>query len=292
MFQGTGTEIITPFTEEMEVNYQDLKNIAQMQVEAGTDSIIVLGTTGETPAITFDERKQIVKTIVEEIKGKIPVIVGTGTNSVVDILRNNKIAEECGANGLLIVTPYYNKSSQEGLYKSFKLYADHTKLPIILYNVPSRTGMNLEIDTILKLHDECKNIVGIKEDGGDISFVSELMARKPSSLKVFSGNDDQTIPMMALGADGLISVAGNIIPKDMVNLTHLMLQGNFKEAQKYNNRLNQFFNDLFIEVNPIPVKYAASLMGICDNSLRLPLVTLSKNNEEILEQTMKDLDLL
>ena len=150
----------------------------------------------------------------------------------------------------------------------------------------------MEIDTILRLHDECKNIIGIKEAGGDISFVAELIARKPGTLKVFSGNDDQTIPMMALGADGLISVAGNVIPKDMVNLTHLMLQGNIKEAQKYNNRLNQFFNDLFMEVNPIPVKYAASLMGICDNSVRLPLVTLAKKNETIIEETMKELELL
>jgi len=292
MFQGIGTAIVTPFTEEMEVNYQDLKNIAQMQVEAGTDSIVVLGTTGETPTITLDERKQIVKTVVEEVKGKIPVIVGTGTNSAIDVIKYNKMAEEAGADGLLIVTPYYNKTSQEGLFQSFKLYADYTKLPIIIYNVPSRTGVNMKIDTILRLHDECENIIGIKEAGGDISFVAELMAKKPSTLKVFSGNDDQTLSMMALGAEGLISVAGNIIPKDMVNLTHLMLQGNIKEAQKYNNRLNQIFNELFIEVNPIPVKYAASLMGICDNSVRLPLVTLSKENEEVIEKTLQDLELL
>ncbi|MBN2279950.1 MAG: 4-hydroxy-tetrahydrodipicolinate synthase [Candidatus Marinimicrobia bacterium] len=292
MFQGIGTAIMTPFTEEMEVNYQDLRNIARMQVEAGTDSIVVLGTTGETPTITLDERKQIVKTIVEEIKGKIPVIVGTGTNSAVDVLKSNKMAEEAAADGLLIVTPYYNKSSQEGLYQSFKLYANQTKLPIILYNVPSRTGVNLEIDTILRLHDECENIIGVKEAGGNISFAAELIARRPGTLKVYSGNDDQTIPMMALGAEGLISVAGNIIPEDMVNLTHLMLQGNIREAQKFNNRLNKLFNDLFIEVNPIPVKFAASLMGICDNSVRLPLIPLSEKNEKILEQTMQDLELI
>lgn len=292
MFQGIGTAIITPFNENMEVDYGDLRNITRTQVEAGTDSIIVLGTTGESPTITTEERKQIVKTVVDEVKGKIPVIVGTGTNSAVDVVANNKMAEESGADGLLIVTPYYNKSTQDGLYQSFKVYADHTELPIILYNVPSRTGVNLEIDTVIRLYNDCKNIVGIKEAGGDISFVAELIAKRPEGLKVFSGNDDQALPLMALGGEGLISVAGNVIPKDMVNLTHLLLQGNIADAQKFNNRLNKFFNDLFIEVNPIPVKFAASLMGICDNSLRLPLVTLSGKNEKVIENTMQDLGLI
>jgi len=292
MFQGIGTAIITPFNENMEVDYGDLRNITRTQVEAGTDSIIVLGTTGESPTITTEERKQIVKTVVEEVKGKIPVIVGTGTNSAVDVVANNKMAEESGADGLLIVTPYYNKSTQDGLYQSFKLYANHTRLPIILYNVPSRTGVNLDIETVIRLYNDCENIVGIKEAGGDISYVAELIAKRPEGLKVFSGNDDQALPLMALGGEGLISVAGNVIPKDMVNLTHLLLQGNITDAQKFNNRLNKFFNDLFIEVNPIPVKFAASLMGICDNSLRLPLVTLSGKNEKVIENTMQDLGLI
>jgi 4-hydroxy-tetrahydrodipicolinate synthase len=292
MFQGIGTAIITPFNENMEVDYGDLRNITRTQVEAGTDSIIVLGTTGESPTITTEERKQIVKTVVEEVKGKIPVIVGTGTNSAVDVVANNKMAEESGADGLLIVTPYYNKSTQDGLYQSFKLYANHTRLPIILYNVPSRTGVNLDIETVIRLYNDCENIVGIKEAGGDISYVAELIAKRPEGLKVFSGNDDQALPLIALGGEGLISVAGNVIPKDMVNLTHLLLQGNITDAQKFNNRLNKFFNDLFIEVNPIPVKFAASLMGICDNSLRLPLVTLSGKNEKVIENTMQDLGLI
>ncbi len=292
MFQGIGTAIITPFNEKMEVDYQDLVDIVKMQVAAGTDSIIVLGTTGESPTITLDERKQIVKTVVNEVKGKIPVIVGTGTNSSVDVIINNKLAEECGADGLLIVTPYYNKTTQEGLFQSFKFYADNTKLPIILYNVPSRTGINIEIDTIIRLYKECENIIGIKEAGGDISQVAQLIAKRPQGLKIYSGNDDQALPVMALGGDGLISVVGNIIPDGMVDLTHAILDGDFEKAQNLNNQLNQLMNDMFLEVNPIPVKYAAAMMNICDNSVRLPLITLSEKSAEKLSKTMKELDLI
>jgi len=275
MFQGIGTAIVTPFNENMEVDYGDLRNLTQMQVNAGTDSIVVLGTTGESPTITTEERKQIVKTVVDEVKGKIPVIVGTGTNSAVDVVANNKMAEASGADGLLIVTPYYNKSTQEGLYRSFKFYADHTKLPIILYNVPGRTGVNFAIDTVLRLAKECANIVGIKEAGGDISYVAELIAKKPKKLKVYSGNDDQALPLMALGGDGLISVAGNIIPDKMVELTHAILDGDYEKAQRTNDRFNKLMNDLFLEVNPIPVKYAGAALKLWDNSVRLPLVTMS-----------------
>ncbi len=292
MFQGIGTAIVTPFNENMEVDYGDLRNLTQLQVNAGTDAIIVLGTTGESPTITTEERKQIVKTVVDEVKGKIPVIVGTGTNSAVDVIANNKMAEASGADGLLIVTPYYNKSTQEGLYRSFKFYADNTKLPIILYNVPGRTGVNFAINTVLKLARECDNIVGIKEAGGNISYVAELIARKPKKLKVYSGNDDQALPLMALGGDGVISVAGNIIPGKMVELSHAILDGDYEKAQKINIRFNKLMNDLFLEVNPIPVKYAGVLLKLWDNSLRLPLVTMSDEKAEILTQTMKDLELI
>ena len=292
MFQGIGTAIVTPFNENMEVDYGDLRNLTQMQVNAGTDSIVVLGTTGESPTITTEERKQIVKTVVDEVKGKIPVIVGTGTNSAVDVVANNKMAEASGADGLLIVTPYYNKSTQEGLYRSFKFYADHTKLPIILYNVPGRTGVNFAIDTVLRLAKECANIVGIKEAGGDISYVAELIAKKPKKLKVYSGNDDQALPLMALGGDGLISVAGNIIPDKMVELTHAILDGDYEKAQRTNDRFNKLMNDLFLEVNPIPVKYAGAALKLWDNSVRLPLVTMSDKNAEMLTETMKALELL
>lgn len=292
MFQGIGTAIVTPFNENMEVDYGDLRNLTRMQVKANTDSIIVLGTTGESPTITTEERKRIVKTVVDEIKGKIPVIVGTGTNSGLDVIANNKMAEASGADGLLIVTPYYNKSTQEGLFRSFKFYADNTKLPIILYNVPSRTGVNFTIDTVIRLAKECENIVGIKEAGGDISYVAELIARKPKNFKVFSGNDDQALPLMALGGDGLISVAGNIIPDKMVELTHAILEGDYAKAQAVNNRFNKLMNDLFLEVNPIPVKYAGAALKLWDNSVRLPLVTMSDKNAGLLNQTMKDLELI
>ncbi len=292
MFQGVGTAVITPFNKNMEVDYDDLKNIVRMQVQAGADSIIVLGTTGECPTITLEERKHIVSAVVKQVDGKIPVIVGTGTNDSTKVIKYNKLAEACGANGLLIVTPYYNKSTQAGLFKSFKFYADNTKLPIILYNVPSRTGVNFNIDTILQLHEDCKNIVGVKEASGDISYVAELIARKPKTLKVFSGNDDQALPLMALGGDGLISVIGNILPGQMVEMTHAILEGKMDKAREINNRFNKLMGDLFLEVNPIPVKYAAALLNICDNSVRLPLVIMSEKNAEQLTQTMKEMDLV
>jgi 4-hydroxy-tetrahydrodipicolinate synthase len=292
MFQGLGTALITPFKEDLSVDYKALRKIVGFQLSASVDSLIVLGTTGEAPAIDKEESQKILSTVIEETHGKIPVIAGTGSNNVDHVIENNKIAEKCGASGLLIVTPYYNKGTQNSLFQFYKFIADQTDLPIILYNVPSRTGVNLLPETAIRLFQACNNIIGVKEAGGDISQIARLIATRPEGLKVYSGNDDQTLPVMALGGEGVISVISNIVPDRMRQLTDAMLARDLIEARKINNRLLKLMNDLFLEVNPIPVKYAAALMGLCRNTLRLPLAPISSENGKKLQITMQNLEII
>ncbi|HEY6436855.1 MAG TPA: 4-hydroxy-tetrahydrodipicolinate synthase, partial [Ignavibacteriaceae bacterium] len=206
MFKGTGTAIITPFKEDLSVDYDALKRVVHQQLDGGVDAVVVLGTTGESPVIDFNERKSIISLVVEEVKRKIPVIVGTGSNDTKKVVENNKLAEELKADGLLIVNPYYNKGTQDSLVEHYKFISEKTKLPIILYNVPSRTGMNVLPETVIKIHNECKNVIAVKEASGSISQIAHLISIKPNSLSVLSGNDDQTLTIMASGGDGVISV--------------------------------------------------------------------------------------
>lgn len=287
MFKGTGTALITPFTNDQSVDYNALKKITKFQVENGIDALIVLGTTGESPVIDIDERKKIVETVVEEVNGKIPVIVGTGTNDTRKVPTLNSLAEESGANGLLIVNPYYNKGTQESLVSHFKFISERTSLPIILYNVPSRTAMNILPETVVRIHNECKNVVAVKEASGNISQIAHLISIKPDTLGVLSGNDDQTLPIMALGADGVISVFSNPYPKEMKQITTAMLKGDIASAQKFNNKYLSMMNALFVETSPSPVKYVMSKLGYCENVLRLPLLPMTSKNESVLEAEMK-----
>jgi len=292
MFTGVGTAMITPFDQEMNVDYNSLKSFVKYQLDNGVDSLIVLGTTGEAPAIEEDEREKIVNTVIEVVNKKVPIIVGTGSNNVNHVVKNNKLAENAGADGLLIVTPYYNKSTQKGLVEYFKYISERTALPIIMYNVPSRTGMNILPETAVSIHENCKNVIGIKEASGNIAQIVQLFSIKPDSLKVFSGNDDQVFPIMSLGGDGLISVTSNIAPKAFVELTHSLLNNDLEKARKLNNRFMALNKLLFKEVNPIPVKYAASLLGLCENIVRLPLVKASQETEKLLREEMERLELL
>ncbi|PNR95413.1 4-hydroxy-tetrahydrodipicolinate synthase [Petrotoga olearia] len=292
MFTGVGTAMITPFDKEINVDYNSLKSFVKYQLDNGVDSLIVLGTTGEAPAIEEEEREKIVNTVIEVVNKKVPVIVGTGTNNVNHVLKNNKMAESAGADGLLIVTPYYNKSTQKGLVEYFKYISERTTLPIIMYNVPSRTGMNIIPETAVSIHENCKNVIGIKEASGNIAQIVELFSIKPDSLKVFSGNDDQVLPIMSLGGDGLISVASNVAPKPFVDLTHSILNNDLEKARKLNNQFMKLNKLLFREVNPIPVKYAVSLLGLCENVVRLPLVKATPETERLLKEEMERLDLL
>ena len=287
MFKGTGTALITPFKTDQSVDYDALKKIVRQQLDGGVDALVVIGTTGESPVIEFDERDKIISLVVKEVKGKIPVIVGTGTNNTKKVIELNKQAEDLKASGVLIVNPYYNKGTQDSLVEHYKFISEKTKLPIILYNVPSRTGMNILPETAVKIHKECKNIVAIKEASGNISQIAHLISIKPTSLSVISGNDDQTLAIMASGGDGVISVFSNPYPAQMKMITEAMLNNKFKEAQALNNKYLSMMNALFVETSPAPVKYVMTKLGMCENVLRLPLVKATGKAEKLLDKEMK-----
>ncbi len=292
MFKGVGTALITPFNDDLSIDFESLKMCIDFQIKNGVDALILLATTGEAPTIEVSEFEKVVSYALKIIGGRVPVIVGTGTNNPNKVLKLNKIAEDLGVDGLLIVNPYYNKSTQDGLVEYFRFITNKTTLPIILYNVPSRTGMNVLPETIIKIHNFCSNVVGVKEASGNISQIAKLIAIKPPSLSIFSGNDDQTLPIMALGGCGVISVISNIFPYEFRELTHLILDGKVKEAQVINNKLINMANLLFVETNPIPVKYAVYRLGLCKNYLRLPLVPASKNTEKLIDEELSRLGVL
>ena len=287
MFKGTGTALITPFKVDKSVDYEALKKIVRQQLNGGVDALVVIGTTGESPVIEFDEREKIISLVVKQVNGKIPVIVGTGSNNTNTVVENNKQAEGLKADGVLIVNPYYNKGTQESLIEHYKFIAKKTKLPIILYNVPSRTGMNILPETAVRIHKECKNIVAIKEASGNISQIAHLISIKPKSLSVISGNDDQTLAIMASGGEGVISVFSNPYPAEMKKITDAILNNNLKLAQELNNKYLSMMNALFVETSPAPVKYVMSKLGLCKNVLRLPLVKATIQAEELLDKEMK-----
>lgn len=289
MFKGTGTALITPFDESLEVDYAALKKFVRFQLDSGINSLVVLGTTGEAATIDDKERRKITEVVVSEVAGQVPVLAGTGTNNTRTVADNNKLSEECGVDGLLIVNPYYNKGTQASLVEHYKYIAERTKLPILLYNVPGRTAMNLLPETVVRIHEACPNVIGVKEASGDISQIARLMAMKKKDFLVFSGNDDQTIPVMALGGQGVISVFSNVFPKEMVGLTDAIMKNDWENARSLNSKYLKFMNDLFIEANPIPVKYAVSLLGYCKNTLRLPLVKATEKTSEIIMKGVKEI---
>jgi 4-hydroxy-tetrahydrodipicolinate synthase len=290
MFQGVGTAIITPFINRTEgnevyteVDYNALERFCEFQIENGVNALVVLGTTGEAPSIDAVERRQIEEHAVRISNGRVPIIVGTGTNNTQHCIENNKIAEESGADGLLIVTPYYNKSTQRGLIRHFSHIAEQTNLPIILYNVPSRTSVNLLPETVVEIYKSNPNVIGVKEASGDISQIARLLSIKPAGLKVYSGNDDQALPIISLGGEGCISVISNVLPSQFSALVHEALAGNYEEARRYQKMLLPMMNALFTEVNPIPVKYACYKEDHCENLLRLPLIEASEQTQALID---------
>ncbi len=289
MFKGTGTALITPFNDDLSIDLTSLKKFVRFQIEGEVDCLVVLGTTGEAPTINDNERSKIIETVVDEVNGKVPVLVGTGTNNTKHVVELNKEAEKFNVSGLLIVNPYYNKGTQQSIIEHYQYIAERTTLPILLYNVPSRTGMNVLPETTLKINQLCKNVVGIKEASGDISQIAKLISMKPDDFLVYSGNDDQTLPIMALGGDGIISVASNVFPKEIRELSSTILKNDFSSAQSINNKYLKFINLLFVESNPIPVKYAVSLLGLAKNTLRLPLIKATEKTMGLVESEMKEL---
>lgn len=287
IFKGAGVAMITPFHEDKSVNYEELGRMLEAQVQGHTDAIIVCGTTGEPVTMSMEERTEVIRFTVEKIAHRIPVIAGTGANCTQTAVELSVKAQELGVDGLLVVTPFYNKATQEGLIEHYKMIAQSVDLPIIMYNVPSRTGCNILPETAARLADEVENIVGIKEASGDISQIAKLAACVKGKLDIYSGNDDQVIPILSLGGIGVISVLSNVVPQDAHDMVMEYLNGNTKKALELQLKYLDLIHALFCEVNPIPVKWAANQMGYQAGGLRLPLTELSAAHQELLEREMR-----
>ncbi len=286
IFTGAGVAIITPFNEDGSINFEGLGTNIDYQIENGTDAIIICGTTGEASTMSEEEHLECIRYAVERTAHRVPVIAGTGSNDTKTAIALSVEAEKLGADGLLIVTPYYNKTTQAGLIKHFTMIADSVTIPIILYNIPGRTGMGFTVDT-LKVLAQHKNIVAVKEASGNISYTAQVAAAVGDQMDIYSGNDDIIVPMMALGAKGVISVLSNIIPKETHEMCQLCLDNNFAPAIEMQLRYLEVINDLFIEVNPIPVKAAMNMLGMAAGSLRMPLVEMSEANAAKLRDAMQ-----
>ncbi|HIV02035.1 MAG TPA: 4-hydroxy-tetrahydrodipicolinate synthase [Candidatus Aphodoplasma excrementigallinarum] len=285
LFTGSGVALVTPFTKEG-VDYDKLGELIEFHIANSTDAIIICGTTGEASTMPDAEHKEAIRYTVEKTAGRIPVIAGTGSNDTPHAIELSKYAQEAGCDGILVVTPYYNKTTQKGLYLHFKAIADSVDIPIILYNVPGRTKLSIALDTLEKLA-KIDNIVAIKEASGDIAYLSHVAARVPE-LAIYSGNDDMVIPTLSVGGLGVISVAANIIPKDMHEMCQLYFDGKGKEAAQMQLRALDLIDKLFIEVNPIPIKNAMNMLGFAVGDLRMPLCDLEEKNVPVVKQALLD----
>lgn len=284
-FTGSAVAIVTPF-DGLKTNYDELEKLIEYHIENSTDAIVICGTTGEASTMPDEEHLAAIKFTVEKVNGRIPVIAGTGSNDTAHAIELSKKAEEYGADGILSVTPYYNKTSQKGLIAHFTAIANAIKIPVILYNVPSRTGMNINIDTLKEL-SKVENIVAIKEASGNISYMAKIAAEIPE-LYIYSGNDDMIVPTLSLGGKGVISVVANVLPKETHEICADYFNGNVEKSRDMQLKLLELINNLFIEVNPVPVKTALRLMGFNVGNLRMPLVDMEAQNLEKLKKSMID----
>lgn len=288
-FKGLATALVTPFVDG-EVDWKAFRNLVRRQVEAGVDFLVPLGSTAETPCLTDAEKVKILEIAREESNG-LPIVAGAGSNSLTATVQNMRLLDGHGADAYLIVVPFYNKPTQEGLYQYFKAVAEETDRQVILYNVPGRTGTNMKTETTLRLA-EIPNITAVKEASGDLAQIIDIKRQAPEGFTVLSGNDDQTLPLMACGADGVISVASNMAPKQMKALTRAVAASDLKEAIRLNNSLMPLYHACFVESNPIPAKAALSLMGLCSDEMRLPLLTATESTRTLLADVLRKLELL
>lgn len=288
-FKGLATALVTPFVDG-EVDWQAFRNLVRRQVEAGVDFLVPLGSTAETPCLTDAEKVKILEIAREESNG-LPIVAGAGSNSLTATVRNMRLLDGHGADAYLIVVPFYNKPTQEGLYQYFKAVAEETDRQVILYNVPGRTGTNMKTETTLRLA-EIPNITAVKEASGDLAQIIDIKRQAPEGFAVLSGNDDQTLPLMACGADGVISVASNVAPEQMKALTRAVAASDLKEAIRLNNSLMPLYHACFVESNPIPAKAALSLMGLCSDEMRLPLLPATGGTRTLLADVLRKLELL
>lgn len=289
MFRGTYTALVTPFKND-EIDVEAFERLIEDQIAAGITGIVPVGTTGESPTLSCGERHRVIELAVKVAGGRCQVIAGTGSNSTRDAIAHTKSAEEVGVDGALLVAPYYNKPSQEGLFRHFEAIARETSLELVLYNIPGRCGIDIAADTVVRLAENCPNIVSIKEASGSVDRVSELALRLPEKFTVLSGDDSLTLPFLAVGAVGVVSVVSNLFPAEVVRLVRLFLDGKTAEALRLHQKFFPLFKDAFIEPNPVPAKTALAWRGLMSADCRLPLVGMSKANEKRLRQTLAQLE--
>jgi 4-hydroxy-tetrahydrodipicolinate synthase len=290
MFSGVYTALITPF-KSGEVDYEAFGKLIEEQYKNGIDGIAPCGTTGESPTLSCEEHESIIEFCVKSAKGKMKVLAGTGSNDTSEVIRFTQFAKKVGCDGALVVSPYYNKPTQKGLYLHFKKIANTVDIPIVLYNIAGRTSVNIEPATIAKLFNDCKNIVGVKEASGSLAQMSAIKALVPD-IELLSGDDALTLPLLSVGGAGVVSVLSNIIPSEVVSLVKAFEKGNIDEAEKIHYKLLPVVKSMFIETNPIPIKTAAALLGICLPDLRLPMCEMEETNKAALEKILKDFGLL
>ena len=289
IFKGLGNALVTPFTSDGAVDYDSLKRLLRYQIDNGADFLCILATTGETPTLTADEKQRIKELVVEINNGRLPILIGCGGNNTAAIVEELQTGDFSGIDGILSVCPYYNKPSQEGLYQHFKAIASATKMPVVLYNVPGRTGINLKAETTVRLAYDCKNIVAIKEASGSLEQVDEIIKNKPRDFDVLSGDDALTYPMVACGAVGAISVIGNALPREFSRMIRLEQKGEFEGARKIHHKFTDLFSLLFVDGNPAGVKAVLHEMGFIENVLRLPLVPTRLTTLQRISELLKEL---
>jgi len=292
MFKGAITAIITPFDENGNVDEQALRQLVEFQIKNNIDGIVPCGTTGESPTLSHEEHHKVVEIVIDAVNGRVPVIAGTGSNSTKEAIELTKTAAEARADGSLQVCPYYNKPTQEGLYRHFSAIAKSVDIPIIIYNIKGRTAVNIETKTLARLAKDHSNIVGVKEASGDINQMQEVLDTLPKSFTVLSGDDNMVFDLMSRGGKGVISVASNIIPKEMHEFTSFMLNGETEKAKELNEKLMPLFKAMFIETNPIPVKTALALKGMIKESFRLPMCEMAEENKEKLRKILEEMKIL
>jgi 4-hydroxy-tetrahydrodipicolinate synthase len=291
MFKGSITAIVTPFRNG-KIDEKKFRELIEFQIKNGTSGIVPCGTTGESATLSFEEHERVIEITIEQVNKRVPVIAGTGSNSTDEAIILTKQAAESGADASLQVSPYYNRPTQRGLYLHFKAVADSVKIPIILYNIASRTGVNIEPETIAKLAVDCKNIVAVKEASGNLEQMSRIKALCPAGFELTSGDDGLTLPVLSIGGVGIISVVSNIVPRDVSDMVSAFEKGDIKKAKELHYKLLPLIKAMFIETNPIPVKTALGLMGMCEPDLRLPMCALSPDNLEKVKKALKDYGLL
>jgi 4-hydroxy-tetrahydrodipicolinate synthase len=285
-FQGSFVALVTPFRAG-QVDEAKLRELVEFHVTNGTDGLIPCGTTGESPTLSHDEHKRVVEVVIDAARQRVPVIAGTGSNSTSEAIDLTKHAERAGASGALVVNPYYNKPTQEGLYRHFRAVAESTAIPIITYNIQGRTAVNVETATMARLARDCKNIVGVKEASGSLDQMSQVIAACGPSFSVLSGDDNITLPLMAIGGHGVVSVIANIVPRETADLVHAALEGDFKRARDLHYRLFPLARAAFLETNPIPIKEAMAMAGMLEPEFRLPMCRMSDANRETLRGILR-----